>query len=231
MNNQTASNPTAFLECADLLAFKEKLDKSVSDKLSETLARHTVVLDDELKHRELCLRQELLDGISNFDDCRENEGRIFFEYCEIYKAQRLWTKVGTAIGLRFGYSLKTVERMRDRHKEKIGLRQPREKMLKKASDPLLDEGETNVLSRQNEELLIGRYHLREAVVPFSGLRLIDVLTQLINAEAFSSWGFVKPFTMYIEPGPSPVVITSERRDGETCSDESQVAGDPLNYVN
>ncbi len=231
MNNQTPSCLPALLVPASLLAFKEKYGTSVSDKLAETLARHTVVLDDELKHRELCLRQELLDGISNFDDCRENEGRIFFEYCEIYKAQRLWTKVGTAIGLRFGYSLKTVERMRDKHKEKIGLRQPREKMLKRASDPLLDEGETNVLSRQNDELLVSRYHLREAMVPFSGLRLIEALTRLINAESFSSWGFDKPFTMYIEPGPTQIVITSERRDGESCPDESQEAADALDYVN
>jgi hypothetical protein len=242
MNNQTFSDtwdsftaalPPVWLEPADKLALKENRASSDSDKLSETLERHTVVLDQHVKHRERSLRQQLLEGIEIFHDCRENEGRIFFEYCEIYKAQRLWTKVGTAIGLRFGYSLKKVERMRDAHKEKLGLRKPRkQKQLETAPDPFSEELEGDLRSRQLDELLVSRYHLREALAPFTGRRLIEVLTQLIEAESFSTWGLTEEFTMHIVPGPSSIVITNESHTQQVCPDELEgQEDDSMEYVN
>jgi hypothetical protein len=219
LNSLTAALPPVSFVPADELAFKENRASSDSDKLSEILERHTVVLDQEHKHRERSLRQQLLEGIENFHDCRETEGRIFFEYCEIYKRQRLWSKVATEIGTRFGYSLKKVERMRDAHREKLGLRKPRNPTLKTTPDQLPEQHGGDVLSRQHDELLVSRYHLREALVPFTGRRLIEVLTHLIEAESFSTWGLIDPFTMHIVPGPSSIVITSETCTERACVDE------------
>jgi hypothetical protein len=231
MRNLICDLPPASFVFDDLLEFQDECGDSVSDKLSETLARHTVVLDNETKHKELSLRQQLLEGIANFDDCRENEGRIFFEYCEIYKAQRLWTKVATEIGLRFGYSLKTVERMRDKHMEKLGLRKTRTTMPKRSSKSLFEGTPSRAVSRECDELLVSRYHIREALAPFPGLRLVEVLTHLIEAESFSSWGLKKPFTMHIVPRATPIMILAELCDEEAMADESVELGEVLESVN